>query len=151
MTAIDSVPAQIVTFRVDERILGLDIGEVREIKGWQPETIMPEAPPHLRGVVDLRGTVVPVYDMRVVLGLSPTVATETHVIIVIETGRGVAALLADSVSDIVDVPEGALRPPPQIDGGKGLVKGLVVLDSAIVSLVDPLSIQVGERLFPLAA
>lgn len=128
---------QIVTFKVDERIFGIDVGAVREIKGWQATTPLPHSAPHVRGVLNLRGVILAVYDLRTSIGLGTTNATATHVIVVVDVEDKVAGLLVDSVSDIVDVPVSAVRPAPDLERDEhGLIEGLVLLDTDIVALLD---------------
>lgn len=134
--AIAENPAfQAVSFQVDGRLLGLDIRKVREIRGWQQETPIPGASDSIRGVIDLRGEAIPVHDMKTVLGLGRTDATPTHVCLIVELEQAHIGLLADSVSDILDIPAGGLKPPPGDDAG--LVTGLAMLDGGIVALVEP--------------
>lgn len=128
---------RIVTFRVGDRTFGIDVGMVREIKGWQATTPLPHAAPHVRGVLNLRGVILAVYDLRTSIGLGVTDATATHVIVVVDIEDKVAGLLVDSVSDIVDVPLSAVRPAPELEHDEhGLIEGLVLLDTDIVALLD---------------
>lgn len=128
---------RIVTFRVDERTFGIDVQTVREIKGWQETTPLPHAASYVRGVVNLRGVILPVYDLRARIGLGPTQATAAHVIVVVDIGERTAGLLVDTVSDIVDVPASAIRPTPDAERDQsGLVERLALLDEEIVALLD---------------
>ena len=95
---------QIVTFNVDDRVFGIDVGVVREIKGWQEATPLPHAAPYVRGVINLRGLILAVYDLRARLGGGLTSATPKHVNLVVDVADRTAGLLVDAVSDIVDVP-----------------------------------------------
>jgi purine-binding chemotaxis protein CheW len=133
----ESAARRIVTFKVGERTFGIDVGMVREIKGWQATTPLPHAAPHVRGVLNLRGVILAVYDLRTAIGLGATDATATHVIVVVDVADKTAGLLVDSVSDIVDVPVSAVRPAPDLERDeRGLIEGLVLLESDIVALLD---------------
>ncbi|MBX9909984.1 MAG: chemotaxis protein CheW [Beijerinckiaceae bacterium] len=133
----ESTVRRIVTFKVGDRTFGIDVGMVREIKGWQTTTPLPHAAPHVRGVLNLRGVILAVYDLRTSIGLGQTEATATHVIVVVDIEDKVAGLLVDSVSDIVDVPVSAVRPAPDLERDEhGLIEGLVLLDTDIVALLD---------------
>jgi len=133
----ESAARRIVTFKVGDRTFGIDVGMVREIKGWQATTPLPHAAPHVRGVLNLRGVILAVYDLRTAIGLGQTDATATHVIVVVDVEDKTAGLLVDSVSDIVDVPVSAVRPVPDLERDEnGLIEGLVLLDSDIVALLD---------------
>ena len=104
---------RVVTFRVDQRAFGIDVGDVREIKGWQATTPLPHAAPYVRGVINLRGAIIAVYDLRRRIGEGATEASTTHVIIVVDAGEQVVGILVDAVSDIVDVPASSRAPSVQ--------------------------------------
>ncbi|MDJ1158046.1 chemotaxis protein CheW [Chelatococcus sp. SYSU_G07232] len=128
---------RIVTFCVDERTFGIDVQTVREIKGWQETTPLPHAAPYVRGVVNLRGVILPVYDLRARIGLGTTQATAAHVIVVVDIADRTAGILVDTVSDIVDVPASAIRPTPDVERDhSGLIEHLALLDNEIVALLD---------------
>ncbi len=74
---------------------------VREIRGWTPATALPRAPGFVRGVINLRGVVLPIIDLADRLGFAPAEPTPRHVIIVAQTGRQIVGLLVDAVSDII--------------------------------------------------
>ena len=75
----EAAARRIVTFKVGDRTFGIDVGMVREIKGWQATTPLPHAAAHVRGVLNLRGVILAVYDLRTAIGLGMTEATATHV------------------------------------------------------------------------
>lgn len=107
---------QFVTFIVEERTYGIPIGAVREIIRWTRVTPLPNQPDHARGVLNLRGTILPVYDLRARLSGSLTEATDTHVIVIATVGRQTLGILVDGVSDILDVaPEDLKAPPPAVE------------------------------------
>ena len=127
---------QIVTFNVDDRVFGIDVGVVREIKGWQEATPLPHAAPYVRGVINLRGLILAVYDLRARLGGGLTSATPKHVNLVVDVADRTAGLLVDAVSDIVDVPGHAIHPPPAVAmQGLDLIEGMALLDQAVVALL----------------
>ena len=127
---------QIVTFNVDDRVFGIDVGVVREIKGWQEATPLPHAAPYVRGVINLRGLILAVFDLRARLGGGLTSATPKHVNLVVDVADRTAGLLVDAVSDIVDVPGDAIHPPPAVAmQGLDLIEGMALLDQAVVALL----------------
>jgi purine-binding chemotaxis protein CheW len=127
---------QIVTFNVDDRTFGIDVGVVREIKGWQETTPLPHAAPYVRGVINLRGLILAVYDLRARLGGGLTEPSLKHVNLVVDVGDRTAGLLVDSVSDIVDVPDHAVRPAPTVAmDGLELIEGVALIDNAVVALL----------------
>ena len=112
-----NAPLQIVTFRVDGRSFGIDVGAIREIKGWQQTTPLPNAASHVLGVINLRGAIIAVYDLRRRLGIGATELCRSSVVLVADIGDRQIGILADAVSDIVDVPESALRAAPPLSSG----------------------------------
>jgi purine-binding chemotaxis protein CheW len=127
---------QIVTFNVDNRIFGIDVGVVREIKGWQTTTPLPHAAHYVRGVINLRGLILAVYDLRARLGGGLTEPTAKHVNLVVDVGDRTAGILVDAVSDIVDVPLSAIRPAPVVAmEGLELIEGVALLDHTVVALL----------------
>jgi purine-binding chemotaxis protein CheW len=127
---------QIVTFNIDDRVFGIDVGVVREIKGWQATTPLPHAARHVRGVINLRGMILAVHDLRARLGGALTEATAKHVNLVVDVGDRTAGILVDAVSDIVDVPAHAIRPAPAVAmDGLELIDGVALLDNAVVALL----------------
>lgn len=126
---------KIVTFRVDSRTFGIDVAAVREIKGWHPTTPLPHVPPHVRGVINLRGMILAVYDLRARIGLGVTAATPAHVILVVDVHERIAGLLVDAVSDIIDVPLSAIRPPPDVQTCDRMLSGVAIVGDEVVSLL----------------
>lgn len=131
-------PLQFITFTIGNEEYGIDIMAVREIKGWTETTVMPKAPPHVRGVINLRGVIIPIYDLRARFGLGLTETTKTHVIIIVSVGARIVGLLVDAVSDILAVDRDAIRPPPDMEqkGDDWFVDGLVALGERMVTLVS---------------
>jgi purine-binding chemotaxis protein CheW len=130
-------PQQIVTFRVDGRSFGVDVSSVREIKGWQPTTPLPNAAAHVLGVINLRGAIIAVYDLRQRLGLGPSTMSRSSVVIVLDLGERYGGILVDAVSDIVDIVASDLRPAPDVAGdGDDVLQGLLVKGDEVVALLD---------------
>jgi purine-binding chemotaxis protein CheW len=127
---------KIVTFRVDGRAFGIDVAAVREIKGWHPATPLPHAPPHVRGVINLRGMILAVYDLRARIGLGVTAATPAHVILVVDVHERTAGLLVDAVSDIIDIPAASIKPPPDVHSSDQILSGVAIVGEDVVSLLD---------------
>ncbi|MHA3915786.1 chemotaxis protein CheW [Halovulum sp. GXIMD14793] len=129
---------QFVTFLVDDRAYGVDIKLVREIKQWSPTTSLPNQPTHTRGVLNLRGTIVPVHDLRVRFGGALTDASETHVVVIVWIGSKTVGILVDAVSDIISVPAEEIRgvPSSQSVGDMSMLGGLVHTEGGMVALLD---------------
>ncbi|WP_293860465.1 chemotaxis protein CheW [uncultured Alsobacter sp.] len=130
--------SQVVTFTVHERLFGTPVSAVREIRGWQPATALPNAEPHVLGVLNLRGSIIVVYDLRSRLGLGSTERTRSTVTIVVDAGERLVGLLADAVSDILDVEPEDLRDPPVgvMDSDDGLLDKLIVKNDTVISLLN---------------
>jgi len=129
---------QFITFTVAAEEYGVDIMAIREIKGWIPATALPEVPEHMRGVIDLRGTIVPIIDLRARFHHGLTEATPTHVIIVVAIGGMMVGLLADAVVDIVSVVASAIQPVPEMEHGghADFLAGLISVEGRMVVLLD---------------
>lgn len=133
---------QFLTFILDDETYALDILRVREIRGFSPVTHIPEAPHHTLGVLNLRGAIVPVIDMRRRLGIASIEPTALTVIIVlsVESSRGARdfGLVVDSVSDVVDFADVDVRPAPDLGnaGAEKLISGLAPVAEKMVMLLD---------------
>ncbi|MPT48938.1 MAG: chemotaxis protein CheW [Sphingobium sp.] len=129
---------QLITFRLGEQSFGLDIMTIREIRAWSPATRLPHVPSYVAGVVNLRGTVLPVIDLAARLGWEAAVPTDRHVIIVVQTGGQLRGLIVDAVSDIVTIQEDAIQPPPTTghDAVVPHLEGLVALEDRMVMVLD---------------
>jgi purine-binding chemotaxis protein CheW len=131
------MPERLVTFQSDSRAFGIDVSAVREIRGWQQTTPLPNSAEHVLGVINLRGSIVPVVDLRRRLGLGPTELSRSSVVIVTDIGDRLIGVLADAVSDIVDIQETDLQAAPAIQGnGDELVKTLAVKGQSVVALLE---------------
>ncbi|NKC31265.1 chemotaxis protein CheW [Roseomonas sp. BU-1] len=129
---------QFITCTLDDAEFGIDIMAVREIKGWTDTTAIPHAPPWMRGVINLRGVIVPILDLRARFGMAQTQATRMHVVVIIQAGTRLAGLLVDAVSDIIAVAPEEVRPVPEIGAAapERLLCGLVPRERGMVALVS---------------
>ena len=145
-TAASGPSLQFITFTLDAAEYGVDIMAVREIKGWTVTTAIPNAPRFINGVINLRGIIVPIMDLRARFGMALTTPTPMHVVIIISTGARTTGLLVDAVSDIISVAPEAVRPIPDMGQGSGenLLSGLVAMNDRMVSLVS-LDFLIGTR------
>lgn len=129
---------ELITFEVEGQLFGLDIMAIREIRAWTPVTRLPSVPNYVAGVVNLRGTVLPVIDLAARLGWNPTEATPRHAIIVTQIAGQARGLIVDSVSDIVTIAEGSLQPPPAAsdDGIADFLEGLAISEDRMILVLD---------------
>lgn len=129
--------SQFLTFNVDNEEYGVNIMEVREIRAWGEATRLPNAPAYLRGVINLRGLIIPIFDLRARFSGKITDATAKHVVIIIAVQERIIGVLVDAVSDILDVEQDDIRPTPSVDGEKDeFIKGLISLEQRMVVLLD---------------
>jgi purine-binding chemotaxis protein CheW len=99
----DAAVTQFISFAIGTDQYGVDIMAVREIKGWTDITHLPKQPDYVRGVLNLRGSIVPIVDLRCRFGQGLTDATNLHIVIIVQIGAKPVGLLADRVLDIVTV------------------------------------------------
>jgi purine-binding chemotaxis protein CheW len=133
-----AVPVQFVSFAIGEDQYGVDIMAVREIKGWSEITHLPNQAEYVRGVLNLRGVIVPIIDLRCRFGQGLTDAGATHIVIIVQIGTRLAGLLADRVLDIVSLDPSQLQPVPRIAQASRInfLSGLATIDSAMIALID---------------
>lgn len=129
---------ELLSFRLAEQEYSVDIMSVREIRGWTRATPLPHAPDHVRGVINLRGTVLPVVDLSTRLGMPPVEGDARNVIIVVQVGTQSAGLLVDAVSDILALPRSELQPPPDLvaDGAQSFIAALTIVDGRMIRVLD---------------
>jgi purine-binding chemotaxis protein CheW len=128
----------VISFGIGVNQYGVAIMSVREIKGWSGATQLPHQPDYVRGVVDLRGVMVPIIDLRRRLGQGTTEATPTHIVIIVAIGERLVGLLADRVLDIVTFEKSSIQPVPRVAQGSGAdcLSGLVSTNDAMIAIVD---------------
>jgi len=140
--SVGGVSRQVLTFSLNEETYGVDILRVQEIRGWSTVNRIPQTPPHVLGVLNLRGSIVPIIDLRVRFGLASAEFTPLTVIIVlsIKTAKGMSefGLVVDSVSDVVDIRDEDVKETPNM-GGKmnaDFIESLATVASRMVILLD---------------
>ncbi len=149
--------AQYLTFRLDSEVFALGISQVREVLDYTATTKVPGSPDFMRGVINLRGSVVPVVDMRLKFAMPAAEKTANACIIIVEINidgeRVVLGALADSVQEVVDLEPGSIEPPPRLgtrlktDFIKGIGKRgeqfIIILDIEKVFSADELALVSG--------
>lgn len=138
MTAGGAELTQFISFAIGEDQYGVDIMAVREIKGWSDVANLPKQPEYVRGVLNLRGVIVPIIDLRRRFGQGQTEATATHIIMIVHIGSRLVGLLADRVLDIVSLDASKIQPVPRITQSSRIdfLSGLVTVDGALIALID---------------
>ena len=121
---------EVVSFRVADQDFCIDIGVVREIRGWTDTTTLPHAQSYVKGVVNLRGTIIAVVDLSARLGFGPTAPSARHIIIIVSIGDQTIGLLADLVSDILTIDESAMKSVPDIASeiARDFISNMVTFD-----------------------
>ena len=133
-----NVGRELISFRIGAQEFCVDIMEVREIRGWTPATALPQAPAYVRGVINLRGAVLPIVDLGARLGLGTADPTARHVIIVAQVQNQIVGLLVDAVSDILTVTDEQIQPTPDVvsDMVRNFVRGLLAIEGRMVSFIS---------------
>jgi purine-binding chemotaxis protein CheW len=130
--------SQSISFAIGDEQYGVDIMAVREIKGWSQITHLPRQPDYMRGVLNLRGVMVPIIDLRCRFGQGMTQATPLHVVIVVQIGSRHVGMLADRVLDIVATNASQIQPVPRVSGGvrADFLSGLMTIETGMIALID---------------
>jgi purine-binding chemotaxis protein CheW len=128
---------QCITFLATGQEYAADIMTIREIRGWTDTTTLPHVPDYVRGIINLRGMVLPVIDLKARLGLGQTEVSPKHVIIVVNSGERTIGLLVDAVSDILTVAKSEIQAVPDVmqESQSDYVEGIAVLDGRMVTLL----------------
>jgi purine-binding chemotaxis protein CheW len=129
---------QFISFAIGDDQYGVDIMAVREIKGWSNITCLPKQPDYVRGVLNLRGVIVPIVDLRCRFGQGLTETTPLNIVIIVQIDDRLVGLIGDRVIDIVSVNAAEIQPMPRTAQGAATVffSGLVTHDNAMVALID---------------
>jgi purine-binding chemotaxis protein CheW len=133
---------QMLTFTLGDETYGVDILRVQEIRGWAPVTRIPHSPPHVLGVLNLRGSIVPIVDLRMRFSLDRAEYTPLTVIIVLSvestTGRRDFGVVVDGVSDVIDIPAADVKPAPDLGSqvSTEFIAGLASVSGHMMMLLD---------------
>jgi purine-binding chemotaxis protein CheW len=135
-TTVDS--DQFLTFVLAGEEYGIEILRVQEIKGFAKVRPIPNAPPYIKGAMNLRGTVVPVVDLRIRLGMPEAEYNHFTVIIVVGVGDKVVGMVVDAVSDVLNIPQGQVEQTPEIAGeiDSGFFQGMAKVGEKLVLLLN---------------
>lgn len=129
--------AQFVAFVVGEQTYCVDIMSVREIRAWTGTTSLPNAAEFVRGVINLRGVVVPIIDLRIRFGQGETDPTKSHVVVIVSIDGKLNGMLVDGVSDILTIKETDVMPIPDTGGEaeNPYLEGLISMDEEMVAMI----------------
>jgi purine-binding chemotaxis protein CheW len=133
---------QLLTFLVNEDEYGVDILRVQEIRGWSTPMPIPNTPDYIKGVINIRGDIVPIADLRQRLGLPRVAESPTTAVIVLRVGmtgrQRVMGVVVDAMSDVTNVAKESIKPPPDFVDGRqgGLVQGIATLSEKMITILD---------------
>jgi purine-binding chemotaxis protein CheW len=128
---------QLVSFTLDKELYGIEITRVREIILITDITRIPETPSYLKGLINLRSTVIPVIDLRVRFGLPEGENTDDSRIMVLQAGGKTLGIVVDAVSEVLRVKHEQIAPPPTVAGlNRDYLSGLVKFDKQLLILLD---------------
>lgn len=130
--------SQFLTFLLGAEQYGVEILKVQEIKGYSAITPIPNTPPHIKGVINLRGTVVPVVCLRAKFSLETIEQNKFTVIIVVTVGEKVVGMLVDAVSDVLDIVASDIRMPPDLGVrvDTRFISGMATIGERMTVLLD---------------
>ncbi len=133
---------QFLTFQLDNESYGVEILKVQEIRGWEPVRVIPNTPRYIKGALNLRGSIVPIVDLRERFGMQTVEYTPVTVVIVLcvenEAGSHVIGVVADAVSDVLDIRIGEIKKSPDL-GAKintRYMRGMYVYKQGMIMLLD---------------
>ena len=134
--------SQYLTFKLDQELFAVDIGKVREVLEFTTMTKVPRMPDFMRGVINLRGNVVPVVDMRLKLGLTMTEKTVDTCVVISEVAvdgeRTVLGALVDSVQEVIDLDASNVAPPPHMGSrvDSAVIRGMGKREDQFIMILD---------------
>lgn len=134
-----ALPGEYLAYQLGDEEYGVDILCVREIRSYETPTRIPNAPAFVKGVINLRGIIIPLVDLRMKLGCAQAEYTVFTAVIVLAVRDRVVGVVVDSVLDVINLEAGAIQPPPQMSGaagGAGFVTGVATVDERLLLLVD---------------
>lgn len=128
---------ELIAFTVGKQEFCINVMMVREIRGWASATALPHAPRYIKGVINLRGAVLPIVDFAARLGMPSAEPTERNVIIVVQIFHRQIGILVDAVSDIIMANDNDIQPLPDItsDLAKCFLRGMLSMHGRMISLI----------------
>lgn len=137
---------QFLTFSLGDEEYGVDILKVQEIKGYVQTTRIPNAPEDIRGVLNLRGTIVPIVDLRRKFGLDQVEYDQFTCIVVVVVQNKIMGIIVDSVSEVMNIPSADIQPPPDFGSSlaSGMLSGMAKVGDNLIILLDIDTVLIGE-------
>lgn len=134
----DQVTSEFLTFTLGDEEYAIDILKVQEIRGYEPPTMIANAPPFIKGVINLRGIIVPVVDMRIKFNLGTAEYTPFTVVIILNVAGRVIGMVVDSVSDVLSLAPAQIRSAPDFSASfdTKYILGLATIDQRMLIVTD---------------
>jgi purine-binding chemotaxis protein CheW len=131
-------PREYLTFRLGEEEYGIDILKVQEIRGYEQPTRIANTPSFIKGVVNLRGVIVPIVDLRLKFNLGSAEYNDFTVVIILNLGSRVVGIVVDSVSDVMELAPEQIRPAPEVGASVegDFITGLGTLNDRMLILIE---------------
>lgn len=135
---LDNDTLEMIAFRLNGQEFCVMTTTIREIRGWSPSTPIPHSPPDVIGVMNLRGSVIPIVDLSLKLGMAPTTPNERSAIVVADVHNAVLGLLVDQVSDILTVRGEQIQPLPEIAASfdRAFSDGIITHDQGMICFLN---------------
>jgi purine-binding chemotaxis protein CheW len=129
---------QFLSFQLGAEEYGIDILRVQEIRAYEKATRLPNTPEFIKGVINLRGVIVPVVDLRMKFGLATAEYNEVTVVVVLNVAERTIGVVVDRVSDVLSLSENDIRPAPEFTASvdNAFVRGLATLDQRMLIIAD---------------
>jgi purine-binding chemotaxis protein CheW len=135
---IDARKQEFLTFVLGGEEYAIDILKVQEIRGYDAVTPIAHAPEFIKGVINLRGAIVPIIDLRIKFGLGKPEYTPFTVVVILNIGNRIVGVVVDAVSDVIEVSDSQMHPPPEFSRSVDLryITALAMLDERMLIVVD---------------
>ncbi|WNC12523.1 chemotaxis protein CheW [Brevibacillus brevis] len=129
---------KVIVFRLKDEEYGVEVSQVKSIEKLEHITRVPRTPKFVKGVINLRGVVTPIIDLRNRFGLEESVYSESTRIIIVAVGELEVGLIVDAANDVIDIPVDAIEPPPEVVGGveAAYLRGVAKLDKRLLILLN---------------
>lgn len=149
--AANNGSGQYLAFLLGAEEYGLELLKIQEIRGYTAVTPIPHAPPYMKGVMNLRGTVIPVFDLRSKFGMPETEYSKFTVIIVAAVAGKIVGLVVDAVSDVLNIAASDLRAAPDMNGAAQFIDGIANVSGRLAVLLNIEKLLAGDALTVSAA
>ncbi|WP_174735028.1 chemotaxis protein CheW [Mesobacillus harenae] len=129
---------KVIVFQLIEKEYAIPVTHVRSIEKVQTITRVPNTPPYIKGVINLRGIVTPIIDLRIYFGFEEAPYSDLARLIIISAGDNEVGLIVDSANDVIDIPADSIEPPPEIVGGieTNYISGVAKIDDRLLMIIE---------------